>query len=78
MSKKVKEITADEWMAANFKTINREPPKNSFCLNDLIRKTGYSYHTARRLLNEMTNAGKLKKEQYVVNKKLTSYYTPIK
>ena len=77
MSKKVKEITADEWIDAMFQNYNDAPPKGSFTLKDLMKRTGYKENTARMRLGTMVAENKLSKKKYLVNGKLTNYYLPI-
>lgn len=80
MSKKAKEIeiTSDEWVEAMFGVYKTEPPKGSFCLNDVMKKTGMKYDSARTKLRIKVEQGELSAEKYLINGKLTKYYLPIK
>jgi hypothetical protein len=78
MKKEPKEITADEWIGAMFPSYTKQPPRGSFTQNYFMDKTGYKENTARMRLGAMVRKGELSVEKYLVNGKVTKYYTPIK
>lgn len=76
MSKKIKPITTDEWIAATFTAANGKPD-NAITIEDVCKKTGLSISQSLNRMNELEKKGKVKKGKFVEGGKIRNYYIPI-
>lgn len=75
--KKIKPITVDEFIEANFQTTTKIPP-NAFCVYDVMKKTGYTKSTAQIKVNELMEAGAIERIKILRDGHSYTYYIPKK
>jgi hypothetical protein len=77
MSKKIKPITHDEWVAEMFKTTT-QVPKGYLSTKEIAKMTNSNERTTRGRLNERVRKGQLEIIKVLVDGSIVNYYTPVK
>ena len=74
---KVKSITADEWISEAFPAA-KSRPENSFTINEVMKKTGYSRTTVSRIIGDRIESGELTETKIIIDNRVHRVFTPVK
>lgn len=76
MSKKLPEITHDEWIREFIPALNTQKPPNSFTIDEAIKATNRKRTTVCRMLNDKVESGELVKQSACISGRNMWFYSP--